>query len=278
MQLHSHQSYLVLTISSQLQRSPLLWPRPWCWVCSTVCCGVLLGRASSHGDLDQEDVSAIQRAFLDCFSNHSAQKSDHRTRVIAAYHSAAGHYHVGSCLEQIWTYSTHGVGETHNIKLIVLKWQVMFVFLTSAHLWMVSGPTPPSTSMSNEGNWLRSQLTWSHTKKKSWKPVQHQFYNTIFRYQLFLKKMRQCCRFNHKCSHREKLRLLDSMNKKFLTWYFLRFWQFNGIWKYFLFLCMSVPISKFVAYSILCQEYKEYKSKSIHRDRSPTFCCSKKPA
>lgn len=35
-----------------------------------------------------------------------------------------------------------------------------FVFLTSAHLWMVSGPTPPSTSMSSEGNWLLNQLTW----------------------------------------------------------------------------------------------------------------------
>lgn len=33
-------------------------------------------------------------------------------------------------------------------------------FLTSAHLWIVSGPTPPSTSMSNEGNWLLNQLTW----------------------------------------------------------------------------------------------------------------------
>lgn len=32
--------------------------------------------------------------------------------------------------------------------------------LTSAHLWMVSGPTPPSTSMSKDGNWLLNQLTW----------------------------------------------------------------------------------------------------------------------
>lgn len=42
-----------------------------------------------------------------------------------------------------------------------------FFFFTSAHLWMVSGPTPPSTSMSNEGNWLLNQLTWiTRTRKK----------------------------------------------------------------------------------------------------------------
>lgn len=37
---------------------------------------------------------------------------------------------------------------------------ILLRFLTSAHLWIVSGPTPPSTSMSNEGNWLLNQLTW----------------------------------------------------------------------------------------------------------------------
>lgn len=42
-----------------------------------------------------------------------------------------------------------------------------FAFFTSAHLWMVSVPTPPSTSMSNEGNWLLNQLTWiTRTEKK----------------------------------------------------------------------------------------------------------------
>lgn len=40
------------------------------------------------------------------------------------------------------------------------------VFLTSAHLSMVSGPTPPSTSMSSEGNWLLNQLTWEHSSSE----------------------------------------------------------------------------------------------------------------
>lgn len=31
--------------------------------------------------------------------------------------------------------------------------------LTSAHLWMVSGPTPPSTSMSSDGNCVLSHCT-----------------------------------------------------------------------------------------------------------------------
>lgn len=41
----------------------------------------------------------------------------------------------------------------------LLAWRVS-ESLTSAHLWMVSGPTPPSTSMSKDGNWLLNQLTW----------------------------------------------------------------------------------------------------------------------
>lgn len=39
------------------------------------------------------------------------------------------------------------------------------VFLTSAHLSMVSGPTPPSTSMFSEGNWRLSQFTWEHRRR-----------------------------------------------------------------------------------------------------------------
>lgn len=59
----------------------------------------------------------------------------------------------------------------------------MFVSLTSAHLWMVSGPTPPSTSMSNEGNWLLSQLTWSHRNTKNrLKTGSTPCYNTFSRY------------------------------------------------------------------------------------------------
>lgn len=174
MQLHSHQSYLILTISSQLHRSPphltktlvlsLFHCMLWC-----------VGQASSHGDLHNEDISAVQRALLDRFSNHRAQKSDDRTRVVAAYHSAAWYYHVGSCLEQIWTYSTHNVRENRKIHYLGIAIVLMYAFLTSAHLWIVSGPTPPSTSMSNEGNWLRSQLTWLHTQKISSKPAQHYF-------------------------------------------------------------------------------------------------------
>lgn len=97
MQIHSHQSYLASSVGSQPQRSPLLWPRPSYCVWTTLCCGVRLWPGSSfRGQL----ISAVQRAFLDRFDNHGAQQSDHRTRVIAAYHRAAWHYHVGSGLEQ----------------------------------------------------------------------------------------------------------------------------------------------------------------------------------
>lgn len=100
-------------------------------------------------------TSAVQRSFLDRFGHGSAKESDDGTRVVAAYHSAARHNHVGSGLTQI-----------RNKKIFSSKkeiepfaWRVS-ESLTSAHLWMVSGPTPPSTSMSKDGNWLLNQLTW----------------------------------------------------------------------------------------------------------------------
>lgn len=36
-----------------------------------------------------EDISAVQRTFLNCFGHDGAQESDDRTRVVAANHSAA---------------------------------------------------------------------------------------------------------------------------------------------------------------------------------------------
>lgn len=53
--------------------------------------------------------------------------------------------------------------QNHTDDRWVFTW---FDSLTSAHLWMVSGPTPPSTSMSNEGNWLLNQLTWKTPVQK----------------------------------------------------------------------------------------------------------------
>ena len=47
-----------------------------------------------------EDISAVQRTFLDGFGHGGAQQSDDGTRVVAADHSAARHDHVGSCLEK----------------------------------------------------------------------------------------------------------------------------------------------------------------------------------
>lgn len=100
-------------------------------------------------------TSAVQRSFLDGFGHGSAKESDDGTRVIAAYHSAARHNHVGS-----------GLTQRRNRKIFISKKQIeLFAWhvsesLTSAHLWMLSGPTPPSTSMSKDGNWLLNQLTW----------------------------------------------------------------------------------------------------------------------
>lgn len=99
--------------------------------------------------------SAVQRSFLDRFGHGGAEESDDGTRVVAAYHSAARHNHVGS-----------GLTQKRNRKIFISKEQAELLAwrvcesLTSAHLWMVSGPTPPSTSMSKDGNWLLNQLTW----------------------------------------------------------------------------------------------------------------------
>lgn len=116
---------------------------------------VLLSAASSAGREPELITSAVQRSFLDRFGHGSAKESDDGTRVVTAYHSAARHNHVGS-----------GLTQRRNKKIFISKKQVeLFAWrisesLTSAHLWMVSGPTPPSTSMSKDGNWLLNQLTW----------------------------------------------------------------------------------------------------------------------
>lgn len=88
--------------------------------------------------------SAVQRAFLDGVGHDCAKQGDDGARVVAADHGAARYDHVGSGLRE----EPRRENESQTKRVIHTR----SGSLTSAHLSMVSGPTPPSTSMSSEGN------------------------------------------------------------------------------------------------------------------------------
>lgn len=83
---------------------------------SAGCCVVLLGRAGKS--VAKKPTSAVQRTFLDCFGHRGAQESNDGAGVIASYHGAARHNHVGPCLKQTWA---HTYCKRHSQNLI-FRW------------------------------------------------------------------------------------------------------------------------------------------------------------
>lgn len=73
--------------------------------CPAVCC--ISGQVENRRRI----TSAVQRSLLDRFGHGGAKERDDGARVVAAYHSAAGHDHVGSGLDQ------RGEKKPHNLNL-----------------------------------------------------------------------------------------------------------------------------------------------------------------